>query len=358
MPGQTLKGDFMILNLVLNLFRSKRTAVATPPSKEQLPVQEEMTAEQIEAEHDAIVSELMEAYRNFRTLCRKECIRSSKDRSWKNTGNHKMLANETGLQIVRDDDGKIVKTRDALRRVREYRYDAESGDLEINKFGIWNKLERAKLSDTGTLTWRSAERETVECLDGTIICISFRQKNLIAHNERTGEEVTIVQGRINHLFRKEGVQTTRTFANGSLTESCERYETPANYTTKTMAGEHTLEAVSRIERTFENDKLACERIAFLDLRTGANGVRISLELPTGELHLSRVRAVENRYKDGVLVETIFELSEPVSVSRDKEGNVSLLQGIKKVRSLQMHDGVCSIVFIDHNGDENVFFPAI
>jgi hypothetical protein len=74
--------------------------------------------------------------------------------------------------------------------------------------------------------------------------------------------------------------------------------------------------------------------------------------------LSKVQRLENKFSNGVLLETSFELSEPVSVSRDKEGNVSLIRGISKVRRFEMHENVCAVVFIDGCGDENLFFPAL
>lgn len=343
----------MILNSVLNVFKGKRSK-----QLEQTPTSEPQKTVEKEKDHDAISNRLMERYGQFRAECRNERIETEKLRSWKKTGNHKMDANDTGLFVVRDENGRVVKTRDAMRRVREYRYD-DAGNLEVNKFGVWNKVENGRLSDAGTLIWRTKERETFECLDGTVICISFNSESLIAHNEKTGEEVTISSnGHLRHLIRKDGVESFRCFKQDKLSQVCKSYTEPLNQTVKTMAGVYEISCVSRIEEKYENGQLLGRSYTFCDSKLKQRTTSMSIELPSGKLYISKVEKIENIYKYGILTETIFELTEPVSVSRDQEGKISLVEGISKIRSFQMREDCCAVVFIDHNGDENLFFPEI
>lgn len=348
------KGSAMFLMLanIIRPFFSKSPAVKVDETA--LP-----QAVVVEKNADEIIEQLMNLYRKIRAKSRNERFETDRGRSLKKTSNHLITANDIGVFVMRDDEGRVIKTRDAMRRTREYRYD-ENGRLEVNKFGVWNKLENARVSETGTLIWRNTERETYECLDGTIIIVCFGKENLIAQNDRTGEEITIsLRGSTRHRFKMETREIYRVYKDGVLQSETVSFEESQVYTVRTMAEEaHQLPFVSRAERKFENGKISRESFNFNDSRNGQKAVRLCLHLPSGELHLNKVRNVLNIYIDGVLTETIFELSEPACVSRDKEGNVSLIRGISKVRSFQVREGINTVVFIDGNGDENVYFPGV
>ncbi len=305
--------------------------------------------------NDETVASLLAKYDAFRGVTAdKHDIESD---VFPSKSNQYMYINNDRSYLLRDSEGRIVKTADVLRRVKEYKVD-ENGKLLVKKFGIWSELAHATLKEDGTLIWRNADGETHECLDGTQIYISFKKSTLVAHNESTGEDVSITsKNEIRHRFMAEGVDQFRLYRDGLLVTETETYESPISGKVKTMAEMQSLEAVSRVERQFENDKIALESYFFLDEQSGNRAVRMCLNLPTGELHLSKVSRLDNVYRDGQLAETIYELSDPVSVSRDKEGNVSLIRGISKVRRFQIHDGVCEVVFIDNNGDENLYFPT-
>ncbi len=342
----------MILNLVSSIFRRKETQA--PKESVVIP----NLQDQQEFEPEKISMQLMDAYKKFRTQCRLQRVENIEHRSWKVTGNIQLHANDEGLYVLRDEQGRVVKTRDAMRRVREYRYDQE-GQLEMSKYGLWSKMPNAGVSESGTLIWKTRERETYECLDGTTICITFSNGSLIAQNEKTGEETAIsLTGKIHHVYKKDGVSRVRIYVEGKLVSELETFDESASCVVHTMAEEsqHELKHVARIERRFRAGKLVRESFEFFEKRTNSDSIKMSFNLPTGELHLSRVKKIENIYIQGSLVETIFELSEPVSVSRDKEGNVSLIRGISKVRRLKMQDGVASVVFVDSAGCENLHFP--
>ena len=346
---------FLMLASIIRPLFSKSQAAKNDEAKSIAPA---IVAEEIDIE--SVIAKLMDQYRNFRAKSRTERFESDKNRSMKKTSNHLLVANtDCGVFVQRDEEGRVVKTRDAMRRVREYRYD-ENGTLEVNKFGIWNKLENARVSETGTLIWRNTERETYECLDGTIIFIAFGKQCLIAQNDRTGEEITIsLNGNSRHRFMRGTREIFRVYRDGVLASETESAQEAESVTAQTMAqASHVLPCVIRTERIFEGGKISRESFSFNDVCSSAKAVRLCLSLPSGELHLNKVKNVLNVYIDGVLAETVFELSEPACVSRDKEGNVSLIRGIHKVRSFQVREGLNTVVFIDSNGDENVYFPAV
>lgn len=337
----------MILTNVFKVFSSNKTKGAGVVA-ESLPVPE---AKPEIKDHDAIVQRLILA---FKQSLQPVAVQSeSSNKSFKNTAGFQMFQLNDGAYIARDEQGKIVKTRDVMRRVKEFRYD-EQGRLEVQKFGVWNKLSGGRILIDGTLIWRAAERETHEMLDGNVICISFKNESLIAHNEKTGEEIAITsEGGIRHLVKEDGVETFRVYRSNHLQTELVTYTEPVSYNVITKAGGQQLHPIYRVERHFENDMMCSESFSFSD-----KFVRISLEVPSGDLHLSRVKTVENVYVNNVLTETIFVLGEPVTVSRNVDGSNSLITGISKVRSFQMREDINAVVFIDHNGDENVYFPPV
>ncbi|MBX9724382.1 MAG: hypothetical protein K2X81_23435, partial [Candidatus Obscuribacterales bacterium] len=293
--------------------------------------------------HDEIVATLLAKYDAFRGITAD--THDIDSNVFTSKSNQYMYINNDRSYLLRDSEGKIVKTSDVLRRVKEYRTD-ENGKLLVKKFGIWSELAQATLKEDGTLIWRNADGETHECLNGTQIYISFKKNCLVAHNEFTGEDVSITsKNEIRHRFLTEGVEQFRLYRDALLITETESFESPISGDVKTMAEVQKLDSVSRIERQFENDKIASESYFFLDEQSGSRAVRLCLNLPTGELHLSKVSRLDNVYRDGQLAETIYELSDPVSVSRDKEGNVSLIRGISKVRRFLLHDFVFLVFLI-------------
>ena len=304
-------------------------------------------------DHDAIVNKLMAKYLSFKHAGKPVAEQSaSVNKSFKSTAGFQMYPQQDGAYIARDEQGNIVKTRDVLRRVKEYRH--ENGELMVQKFGVWNKLNNGRVLLDGTLVWRAAERETHEMLDGNNLTISFKNESLIAHNDKSGEEVAITrEGDIRHLFKEDGVETFRIYRNNLLKTELVTYTEPVSYNVITKAGGQQLHPIFRVERHFENDSLCSEVFSFAD-----QFVRISLEVPSGDLHLSRVKSVENIYVNNSLIETIFVLGEPVNVSRNIDGSDSVITGISKLRSFQMRDDINAVVFIDHNGDENLYFPPV
>jgi hypothetical protein len=148
------------------------------------------------------------------------------------------------------------------------------------------------------------------------------------------------------------------YAQGELEMQCETFSISRTFNIRTMADSVKVNHVNRVECHYENGKLVSESFSFLNEQTGCAAVRIGLDLPNGELHLSKVQSIRNIFVNGEICETIFELFEPVTVSRDKDGVVSLIRGISKVKRFQIHADVCAVVFIDRSGDENLFFPAV
>jgi hypothetical protein len=270
---------------------------------------------------------------------------------------NKATVNANGSYLMYNSEGQIVKTGDVLRRFKQYQY--ENGELMVKKFGIWNKVN-GRLTESGTLITNTIDGQTQESLDGTVISLSLSTKSLIAQNDFTGEEIALnSQGVVRHRFKKDGIDHFHLYEHGVLITDSETYDEAKKLRLKTRAEELDLECVIRIDRKYDNGKLASESYAFYEERSASPAVRLSFKLPTGEeLHLSKVQKVVNMFVNDELSETSFELSEPVSVSRDKEGNVSLIRGISKVRRFQIHGNVCAVVFVDKSGDENIFFPVI
>lgn len=307
---------------------------------------------------DAIITLLMDSYRCFREFCRKERLESSAQRSWKLSCNQRVSVNNKGIQIIRDDSGKIVKTRDAMRRVKEFRYNSSDCSLEVSKYGVWNKLDCGRLTETGTLVWRRNGTEYYEFLDGTALNISFKNSSLIAHNELSGEQVSISKsGMIGHSFKKDAANHFRTLKDCQILTWTETFDKPVLREITIKSGKLSIESISRIERTYNNGRLESEKFLLENNKT-SRPIAIRLKSPPGELHLSKVGCLQNRYEDGRLSETLLELQEPVSISKDLEAQHSILQGLKQVRSFQIHDQVCSVVYMDSNGDENLFFPQV
>lgn len=344
----------MILSNVLKVFSPNRNKSGAGKLVETLPTVQgpEIGKTEIK-DHDAIVNKLMNKYLAFKQAGKAVAVDSeSLAKSFKSTAGFQMYPQQDGAFIARDEQGNIVKTRDVMRRVKEYRY--ENGDLLVQKFGVWNKLPRGRVLIDGTLVWRTAEREIHEMLDGNSVTISFKAESLIAHNERSGEEVAITRdAEIRHLVREDGIETFRIFRDNLIKNELVTYTEPVSYNVITKAGGQQLHPIFRVERQYESGNLVSEVFSFADQFVG-----ISLEVPSGNLHLSRVKSVENIYLNNSLSETIFVLGEPVTVSRDQDGGNSLITGISKVRSFQMRDEVNALVFIDHNGDENLYFPPV
>jgi hypothetical protein len=338
----------MILTNVLKAFSNK-----TKGNVEQVVAALPEAAKPELKDHDAIVNKLMGKYLSFKHAGNTVAVQpESTSKSFKSTAGFQMYPQKDGAYIARDEQGNIVKTRDVLRRVKEYRH--ENGELLVQKFGVWNKLHNGRVLLDGTLVWRTAEREIHELLDGNTVSISFKAESLIAHNDKTGEEVAITrEGELRHLLKEDGVETFRVYRHNLLKTELVTYTEPVSYNVITKAGGQQLHPIYRVERHFENGSLCSEVFSFAD-----QFVRISMEVPSGDLHLSRVKSLENIYVNNVLSETIFALGEPVSVSRNKDGSDSLITGISKVRSFQMRDDINAVVFVDHNGDENLYFPPV
>ncbi|MBX9688982.1 MAG: hypothetical protein K2X27_19900 [Candidatus Obscuribacterales bacterium] len=338
----------MILNLVLKALGKKKTETVNVENSAAPVVSED------------VVAPLLQQYELFHKRIQRQKAESEIPKTWVTKASQEMCVFNDGSYVMRNAAGQIIKTRDAMHRVTEYRRDEESGELLVKKFGVWNSLEFGGcLAEDGTLTRKCQDGLMQECLDGTEIHISFSKRSLIARNERSGEEIALnLGGLLRHRHSRDGVELYSVYRDGALEEESEIYETPIRCMIKTMSEDQELINVARIERRYEQGKLISEVYTFLDSKTASRALRICLNLPSGELHLAKVHKVVNHFDAGRLKETTFELSEPVSVTRDSEGNVSLIRGISKVRRFLMHEDVCAVVFVDANGDENLYFPTL
>lgn len=354
----------MIISFVNKLFSSKEKLQAKQIEESEKHASKKLAEqgsiallETAQSQSNAIHAQLLNSYETFLAqICdRTDVVDADEKRSVVNS--NKVAVNADGSFIVRNEAGQIVKTCDVLRRLKEYSYD-DAGNVMVKKFGIWHPLN-GELKDDGTLVNRTEDGEIRDSLDGTLLYLSASKQSLIAQNENTGEEIALnSDGIIRHRYMARGTDNYLLYAQGELQMQSETFVCSRTVNVRTMADSVRIDHVSRIESRYENGKLGSESFTFFNEQNGCAAVRVGLDLPNGELHLSKVQSIRNIFSDGEICETIFELLEPVTVSRDKEGTVSLIRGISKVRRFQIHAGVCAVVFIDRSGDENLFFPAI
>lgn len=353
----------MVLKVLNSVFSFRRMAAVSTATR--LPVQ--AVVQSFEAEPpkksatsvtrynlDTVLANLKIARQ---LICNKTESKAGAVATWTTRTGQSTTAFSDGSCIVKNAEGQIVKTSDVQKVIREFRRDQETAQLWVRKFGIWSPVTNGRLESDGTFVYRNNDNEIHEHLDGSILTICYKTGGAIELHVKDGLE--IVSHRSGEVWARrfcEGVEELVTVKNGVIRSRAETYSEPCGISAHTPAGIQMLVAVRRHERHYEGGELVREIFGLAGANKRTKGIAQNIEVSDESLVVAQVSQVETLYKEGKPFDTIYKVSEPVTIINKSRGSESICENIQHVRSFNLLPGTYGVVFIDHNGDENLFFP--
>lgn len=95
-------------------------------------------------------------------------------------------------QIVKDNRGNILKTRDAGNLKREFLRDGRTGEIRMRTFGRWRKLTSGeRILEDGTFVTEDEKAEIHQKLDGTTLVICKNNGAVIETNHLRKTDIAV-----------------------------------------------------------------------------------------------------------------------------------------------------------------------
>lgn len=261
-----------------------------------------------------------------------------------------------GAYIVSDREGKVLKSRDALGVVREYKYDCQTNQLMVRRFGVWTTPANASVNAEGALSWGDECNQFEEMLDGTFVHRNLASGTTITTDKLRGTET--VQRRDGHCWRQasseQGEEVT-IWDNGDLTFSSFTFKDGGVKQASTRQGTITCRNVCRYESHYRLGDLLSESFAFTGPR-GGKPASMRIELTTGALLLKNLASIETKLEAGCTTMTTYNMAFPTAFTVDIPKHKGMLNGIVKINSTSIN-GHEALVFVSERNDEYVVFPG-
>jgi hypothetical protein len=268
-----------------------------------------------------------------------------------------MTLNPDGSYVIRDDAGTIIRTCDVTKVKREFSRDADSGQLNVRRFGLWSKPNCGRLDEHGNLFWQNNEVLVEERLNGLHV-----QKNTVTgvviqtHHKSQMEIVKLGNGEV---WRRQVTRDKELFAmwtSGKLSFKSETLFNPERYHAESPNGLQLLMNVSRFEQSWSTGQRTREKYSFRNPVTSEKAVSVTLTLGTGCLVLKNVESMTTLFAEDQPTESVYQLKTAMDIKIDIPGAKTTLEQIARVRNFK-GGGNIALCFESADGDEYIVFTG-
>jgi hypothetical protein len=240
--------------------------------------------------------------------------------------------------ILRNSNGEIVQTCDALGFKRDFAREKISRRLMVRRLGAWSKPDGASLDQAGTLCYRRGDVEIQEKLNG--VHLHINQKTGVMIQTDHVNRCEIMRQSNGELWKRESDELRELFEiwmNRKLSFRSQTYFTAVRCEAATPSGVQPLSYVVRLEESWSNGVLTRVKYSFRNPVNGERDVTLTVPVNGKLMTLKNVAAVVTTYVDGAPDQTVYELSSGTNLRVDIGGARRELTGIERVRQFSSGD---------------------